>query len=46
MKKENSFGFIDKILFENDSLKIGVYFIDLSSEKKVDESLNHILNNI
>ena len=45
-KKENSFGFIDKILFENDSLKIGVYFIDLSSEKKVDESLNHILNNI
>ena len=45
-KKENSFGFIDKILFENDSLKIGAYFIDLSSEKKVDESLNHILNNI
>lgn len=45
-KKENSFGFIDKILFENDSLKIGAYFIDLSSEDEVDKSLNNILNNI
>ena len=46
MKKENSFAFIDKILFENDSLKIGAYFIDLSSEDEVDKSLENILKDI
>ena len=46
MKKENSFAFIDKILFENDSLKIGAYFIDLSSEDEVDKSLKNILKDI
>ena len=45
-KNENSFGFIDKILFENDSLKIGAYFIDLSSEDEVDKSLKNILKDI
>jgi restriction endonuclease hincII family protein len=45
-KNENSFSFIDKILFENDSLKIGAYFIDLSSEDEVDKSLKNILKDI
>ncbi len=36
----------ENILFKNSNLEIGVYFVDLSSEEKVNESLESILNDI
>lgn len=36
----------ESILFKNSNLEIGVYFVDLSSEEKVNESLESILNDI
>lgn len=36
----------ESILFKNFNLEIGVYFVDLSSEEKVNESLESILNDI
>ena len=36
----------ENILFKNSNLEIGIYFVDLSSEEKVDKSLESILNDI
>lgn len=36
----------ESILFKNSNLEIGVYFVDLSSEEKVNKSLESILNDI
>ena len=36
----------ESILFKNSNLEIGVYFVDLSSEETVNESLESILNDI